>query len=88
MYMWIKIEGHVPVYFGVVGQSRALCPAIQCPPTCLTLPPPWPLPPSPVVFSKVISTSVFPGLGGRLWGQSVCLSVCPSVCKAAPAALR
>lgn len=85
MYMWIKIEGRVPVYFGVVGQSSALCLAIQCPPTCLILPPPWPLPPPPVVFSKVISTSVFPRLGGSLWGLS---SVCPSVCEAAPAALR
>lgn len=73
MYMWIK--GNVPVYFGVVGQSSALCPAAQHPPTCLTLPPPWPLPPPPVVFSKVISTSVFPGLGGSVWGLSVCLSV-------------
>lgn len=67
-----KIEVRLPVYFGVVGQSSALCPAIQRPPTCLTLAPPWPLPPQPVVFSKVISTSVFPGQGGRLWGLSVC----------------
>lgn len=88
MYIWIKIEGHVPVYFGVMGQNSALCLTIQPLPTCLTLPPPWTLPPSPVVFSKVISTSVLPGLGGRLWGQSVCLSVCLSMCKAAPAALR
>lgn len=86
MYMWIKIEGRVPVCFGGVGQSSALCPAIQCPPSCLTLPPPWPLPPPPVVFSKVISTPVLPRLGGSLWG--VGLSVCPSMCEAAPAALR
>lgn len=50
MYIWIKIEGHVPVYFGVMGQNSALCLTIQPLPTCLTLPPPWTLPPSPVVF--------------------------------------
>lgn len=39
-------------------------------------------------FSKVISTSVFTGLGGSMCGRLVCLSVRLSMCEAVPAALR
>lgn len=66
--IWIQTDiGAWAYIFAVVEQSSASCLAIKR----LTLPPPWPSPPQPLAFSKVISTSVFPGPGGRLWGLSV-----------------